>query len=112
MAGFFVLTTLAQLAWTWYAWPGPGPALLRAGAIGNAAVLALWLVSRTVGLPAREPVGPWDVAAVVWELVIVCGCLRLLGSGLPRRSWHPLASWWLGACVVCLGVLSVSGAAT
>ena len=114
VAGFFLATAFAQLAWAVLARTTPGPALLRAGAIGNAAVVAVWLASRTVGLPTREPVGPWDVASVVWELVVVLGCLHLLrrgrGLGAAGASWHPVAGWWLGASVVCLGILSVSGA--
>lgn len=110
VATFFVLTAWAQLAWTGLSWWHPTETLLRAGAVGNAAVLTLWLVTRTVGLPDRETAGPWDVASVVWELVIVAGCLHLLRSGVARPTWHPLAAWWLGASVVALGVLSVSGA--
>src|SRR6185436_12174001 len=57
---------------------------LVAGIVGNLGLVALWAVSRTVGIPGlgREPVGGWDLAAGAWELVLVAACL----VGLSRRA--------------------------
>ena len=84
VGGFFVLSALAQLAWSMaLLLRGPNRTLLWLGLVGNSAVIALWLVTRTVGLPFAkalglegvEPVGSWDVAASAWEAVVV-GLLR------------------------------------
>ena len=103
------------------AWQRPyaGRAVGRAS-LGNLAVLALWLVSRTVGIPGvgdgPEPLGPWDLTCALWEVVIVVGCLRLRHEtrpGEPRRGApvHPFVLFWLVLSVLALGMLSVSGAA-
>lgn len=124
---FFAAAALAQLAWTAVALqqPGrPGRGLLLVGAVGNAACLGLWALTRTVGLPlglmgAPEAVGPWDLAALVWELVVVGACLALLrGAPAGRRTtragghpgWHPVATAFLGLSVTALALLSLSGA--
>ena len=55
--------------------------MLWLGIAGNLAVLTLWLISRTVGVPGvgtgPEPLGPWDLTCALWEVVVVVGCLRL-----------------------------------
>jgi hypothetical protein len=80
---FFLAASLLQLVWGVIALRAPGHALWVAGAAGNAAVLALWLVTRTAGLPfgllpQPERVGAWDVVATGCELIVVTGCLVLL----------------------------------
>lgn len=61
---FFLLAGLVQLAWAWAVWLRPAGPLLRIGVGGNAALLALWAVSRTVGLP----IGPhhWSPEVFGW----------------------------------------------
>jgi hypothetical protein len=120
IGAFFVLCALAQLAWAAMAWQRPTPTVLWTGILGNLAVLALWLVSRTVGIPGiaggPEPVGPWDVTCALWEVVVVVGCLRMRNETAPvepRRGApvHPFVVFWLVLSVLGLGLLSVSGAA-
>ncbi|WP_309648878.1 hypothetical protein [Nocardioides sp.] len=87
--GFFVAAALAQLAWAALAATRCTPRLLLAGALGNAAILALWLTTRTWGLPLGlmpqpEAVGVWDLACAGWELLVVASCAHLLGPG--RRT--------------------------
>jgi predicted branched-subunit amino acid permease len=75
---FFLVLTYGQVLW--------GVALLRKpptdrnltiGALANLAIVAVWLVSRTIGVPAGpeagspEPVGIMDVAATLDQLVLV-----------------------------------------
>lgn len=118
---FFAAAALAQLAWTALALgTRPRRGLLVAGAVGNTALVALWALTRTVGLPlgllpAPEAVGAWDLAALVWELVVVGACLALLrdayaGRRTTRVGWHPAATVFLGASVTALALLSLSGA--
>lgn len=115
---FFIACAAAQLIWGAVVWQSPTPLLLRAGITGNAAVLGLWLVSRTVGVPGigTEPLGPWDLTCALWEVVIVVGCLRLLHedpADQPERGGpvHPFVLFWLTLSVLALGFLSISGAA-
>lgn len=120
VGAFFVLCAVAQLAWAAVAWHRPSPAVLWAGILGNLAVLALWLVSRTVGIPGvgdgPEPLGPWDLTCALWEVVIVVGCLRMrrepdTGATEPGAPVHPFVLFWLVLSVLALGMLSLSGAA-
>jgi len=81
---FFVVAAVLQMVWAALVWNGPSRRLLWWGAIGNAAVVALWTATRTVGLPIGP--GPWrpeafgiaDVAASLLEAAIVVGSLRLV----------------------------------
>jgi hypothetical protein len=87
---FFAVAAVAQLVWA--------DRILRAdasdrllvwGALGNAAVLVLWVVSRTTGLPigpdagVAEGVGPLDTLAGVLEVAIV---LAGLWAALPATA--------------------------
>jgi hypothetical protein len=119
---FFVGLTLLQLVWAVAVATADGRLVLRAGAAGNLAVIGLWVVTRTLGLPfgllgAPEPVGPWDLACAGWELVVVCTCLAMLRSPRPRsarlvswRLWHPALPTYVAASVLVLVGLSLSGA--
>ena len=123
---FFGASALAQLGWSAAALHRVTPALLRAGIALNLGCVALWALTRTWGLPGglmtvREPVGPWDLAAVAWELVVVAACAALLRA-VPPASYAglrlpPWVDWHRGAAVTAvlsvavLLALSLSGAA-
>ena len=82
---FFAVSAMAQLGWASLALTSGGALLLRVGVLVNLGCVALWAVTRTLGLPfglipGPEAVGAWDVATVVWGW-----------------SWWP-AAWW--RCVV------------
>jgi hypothetical protein len=98
---FFLVVTLAQAAWaTLVLLDASDDRLLVAGIVGSLALVTLWVVSRTAGLPfglGREPVGGWDIACAVWELLIVATAAvglrrpravraQVLGD-LGRASW-------------------------
>ena len=81
-----------------------GSGVQRAGPMdaGNAAVLGVWALSRTAGVPigpARwtpEPVGVFDMASAVFEVAVIVGALWLARqmftrSSATRRSSSP--SW-------------------
>ena len=110
---FFLGCTLAQLGWAERALRRPTPTWLLLGTAGNLAVVAVWAVSRTVGLPGREAVGPWDVTAVACEVVAATACLLAVRSGARRTApwaeWHPAAHAWLALGLTCLVVLSLGG---
>ncbi len=119
---FFALAALLQLVWAGAVAVHCSRALLVAGAVGNVALLALWGVTRTIGLPfgllpEPEALGPWDLACAGWELIVAAGCIALLQSMGPlptrvvaSRLWHPGVHWFVAASVLALVALSLSGA--
>lgn len=118
---FFALAALGQLAWAGAASVHCTRALLRIGVVGNLAILVLWVVTRTVGLPggllpAPEAVGPWDLACAAWEVAVVVSCLAMLrrrhiSSRLPAwPEWHIGVRAFVYVSVLLLAALSFSGA--
>ena len=81
---FFTVAAGAQIGWALLLLNRPNRALLALGAVGNAAVIALWTASRTVGLPIGperwhpEAIGALDVVSTLFEVVIVIIAVTLL----------------------------------
>ncbi|MET0840167.1 MAG: hypothetical protein ABWY19_15395, partial [Marmoricola sp.] len=89
VGAFFLAMTLAQAAWACLVVLEATDERLVAGIAGNLALLVLWGVSRTAGLPfglGREGVGGLDLAAGAWELSVVAACLVGLRHPTPERS--------------------------
>lgn len=119
---FFAVTALLQIAWATAAVVRPSLALLQVAVVGNAVAVALWLTTRTVGIPGvlphPEAVGPWDLACAAWEVVVVVTCVRLVqasptAAGLrvqPWDTWSTGARVWALCSTVCLVLLTFSGA--
>ncbi|MCW2786614.1 MAG: hypothetical protein JWP74_3131 [Marmoricola sp.] len=120
---FFSCSALAQMLWAAAMIRRPSRRLILAAVLGNAAVVVLWLVTRTVGLPfgllpKPEEIGPWDVSSVVWELTIVAAGTAMLharapGTPSPRLSgwggWSQTARVWTIASTLVLVTLSLRG---
>jgi hypothetical protein len=117
---FFAGVALAQVAWSLAMAIRPSQALLVVAVAGNSAVLLLWLVTRTVGLPGLLPepetVGVWDSCASAWELVVVLAAGRVLRaeSGIDLRlppwpDWEPSARAWALGSVCALTALTLIG---
>ncbi len=93
--------TPLQVAWAVLAARRPHDrGLLVAGAAGNLAIAAVWLLSRTTGLPfgpdawEAEAVGAKDLLATYDEFgVAVLVALLLGGRSVPR--WVLVAAWTL-----------------
>ena len=116
---FFAFTAAAQMGWSVAVALRPSDLLLRLGVAGNVALVALWAVTRTAGLPglAREAVGPWDLACVMWELVAALACVHVLAGHTPAGTraggwtdWDHRVRLWAYVSVVGLGLLSIVGA--
>jgi len=117
IAGFFVAVGVLQVDWgVAVAFKRPTSALLTTGAVGNALVVMVWLMSRTVGTPAfvpgsegREVFGVKDTACSVLELVIVAGAAVLIGweQSDSRRPRVPMQAFAAAATAVVL--LTVPG---
>jgi hypothetical protein len=84
----FILLAIFQVAWALRVYSRPTPALLAAGAIISAGTIAIWAMSRTVGIPIPpdawrpEEIGFLDVAATIDELAIVVLAVALLRDSL------------------------------
>jgi hypothetical protein len=84
---FFAVSTVLQAGWAALVYRDPlNRRLLVAGAVGNAAFIALWLISRTVGVPVGpgswtpEAVGALDVLCKLDELVVIVLIAMVLGA--------------------------------
>ena len=89
---FFAISAAAQLVWTLLILRRPSRSILIVGAIGNAAFVILWLVTRITGLPVGPE--PWtpegfallDVLASIFEAILVLSTIALLRRhDLPIR---------------------------
>lgn len=108
---FFVVATVVQLAWAAAVLQRPSRTLLHAGIVLNLGLVGLWLLTRTWGLPLGlmpepEAVGPWDLAAAAWELVVVAACAALLRAVPPTAyaglRLPPWVDWHRGATAVAV----------
>ncbi len=109
---FFASAALAQVGWALAMAVRPSRPLLVAAVAGNSAVLLLWLVTRTIGLPGvlpgPEALGTWDVLCGVWELTVVLAAVHILradaGARLRLPAWPDWSSsaraWAIGSALV------------
>jgi FtsP/CotA-like multicopper oxidase with cupredoxin domain len=90
---FFLVTALGQAGLAAALLYSPSRWLAIVGIEGNLALVALWLISRTVGVPIgpdpwrAETVGVADTAATMLELIAVWNLIRL-----ARRRSKPIGS--------------------
>jgi hypothetical protein len=114
---FFVTLAWAQLAWGLAVLLKPARVLLYAGLL-NTLVLALYFLSRTVGVgfgplaSTSEAYGFPDILCAVLEGLIVVGCAALLYK--PALARRPLAmgSFWPGFAVALAVSIIVASSAS
>jgi hypothetical protein len=112
---FFIVAAVAQLLWALWIVVAPSRLIYLAGAAGNAAIVAMWVVTRTAGVPAgpgageREAVEFADTVATAFEVVLVVGALALARS-LPARRIEGAPSG-LAASTVALVVAALTATA-
>lgn len=114
---FFIVAAIAQLLWALWVVIAPSRLIYLAGAAGNAAIVALWVITRTAGIPAgpgageREAVEFADTLATAFELVLIVGAVavsRAVPARLTRRPAGALtASVLLALVVVALTATSL-----
>ena len=117
-AVFFGVLTYAQVLWALLVYRRPDDRRwLMPAAVGSLAVVGLWLVSRTVGLP----IGPWagrpeplaitDMTATVIELLLaalIVAMLRPQGRVAARLRWLDGANCVrVGSMLIALSLLAV-----
>ena len=89
---FFVVVGVAQLAWA----ASPSNAAIGIG--GNTALVVLWALSRTTGLPfgpgagTPEAIGPVDLASVLFQLTavtaLVANSFALTSGRIPFHQFQ------------------------
>ena len=103
---FFTLLAIFQVGWALAVWGGTTRRVLLIGLGVNAATIALWIVTRTTGLPigpepgVPEPVGIADGACGILELAVV-----VLSALAVRRVSSERTFSWLAAFAI-LGAAS------
>lgn len=89
---FFVVSAIAQLVWAIWLLLRPWPPLLVFGALGNAAIVATWIIDRAGAMPIGPdatkppPYGLGDGIASGFEVLLVVACV----AALMRRRESPL----------------------
>jgi hypothetical protein len=89
---FFVVAAVAQLLWALWIIVAPSRLIYLAGAAGNAAIVVMWIVTRTAGIPAgpgageAEAVEFADTLSTVFEVIIVVGALALARNASQRGT--------------------------
>src|SRR5215469_9253234 len=92
---FFLVISWAQAIWPAVLLWRPSRPWLWLGIAGNAIVIAVYVASRTVGLPFgpdlhnAESVGALDVVSCVLEFGLIAGCAALLSQ--PSLLDRPVA---------------------
>ena len=106
--GFFAVVAAGQLGWGLAALARDRAPFSRLVAVANLAVIVLWGVTRTVGLPfgpnagSPEAVGAADLGAVTLQVILVTalavGTLGVLG--VPRASKTGLLAGLAGGALL------------
>lgn len=110
---FMVGAALLQAAWTGAALLTTKRWLFATGAVLNAGIVAVYIVTRTVGdvvgpTPREvEPVGFGDAFCTVVEALIAAGCIAMLLSRSSRPVQQRAASLTLGTTGVVMASLLV-----
>jgi hypothetical protein len=84
------LRGLLAIAWAILVVLNPGARILGIGTLANGALIGIWLVSRTIGVPigpdtwTPERVGALDVGATLLEVVLVAGSAAILRRWMRR----------------------------
>jgi hypothetical protein len=89
---FFMFASALQAAWSVLILIRPSRTLLEVGVFGNAAVVLIFLLSRTYGMPfgpepfRREALTGLGIVATVCEVAVETGALWLLYAGWRHPS--------------------------
>jgi hypothetical protein len=115
---FFVALAASQLAWGAWIYTRPSALGLRIGGAVSLAVIGVWIVSRTTGMPfgpdqwQAESIGPLDLAATAGEALIAVLCGAFLAGAEAQRSARALPARFralhpLALAVMFAGLLSL-----
>jgi hypothetical protein len=108
---FFFVSGAAQLAWAIIVVLRPLRVLVLLGLLGNAAIIVLWIVSRTGGLPlgpdagSPEPIAIVDVVASILEGLVVASSAWYLGRPANRPGGQGLQARAASAVPILIAAL-------
>jgi len=97
--GFFAAAATSQLLYCTLLLIRPSRPLVVAGALGNLAIIVLWVITRTAGIPlgpgagTTESVGGLDILATGFEVVTTIGAIALLCRWVPPHRAIRTATW-------------------
>ena len=112
---FFIVLAWVQLVWALGVVLRPWRWLLVAGVLANATVVAVWGLSRTVGVwvgpnaTVNEKASFPDIAATVMEGLVLVGSLILLVG--PKGLTRPLRVHWWSPVAVAGAIVVIGGTA-
>jgi hypothetical protein len=113
---FFVSIAVAQLVWAVVVVASSSRLLMWFGVVGNAAIIALWIVTRTAGTlvgpepHTPEPVAVADSVATALEVALVVVGTWLLATAPTKRALSRRLAWVVSGVTLALtsvGLLSV-----
>lgn len=114
---FFVVAAAFQLSWAVVLGRRPRRAVHLVGAAGNAAIIVVWLLTRSFGLPfgahagIAEPIGFADLLATLFEAIILAATMALALRGQRRTidgRRFPVASADLGLAMALIAITLVT----
>lgn len=112
---FFAMVAAAEIVWGLVALVRAPRLWLALGALGNAVVVGIWIVSRTAGLPVGEfahevlPVGYADVLATILGAVTLVGAGYLAIRGASPVNALASARGLALVAAIAIGLLALSG---
>jgi hypothetical protein len=105
---FFAAVAVFQLMWSFLVWSRPRPLLLALGIAANAASAALWVASRTVGLPFGPHAGVPESVEGAGICVLLLECYVIMGAGWAwMQDYEPEAVSRFRSALVMLGANGV-----
>jgi hypothetical protein len=115
---FFAVVAWAQVLWAVALLLAPTRSILLLGGIGNLAVIGVWMVSRTAGVPlgttpwTPEAVGGADLVATALEAVAVIACTAIVvrPARVERRAGGGLSVLTAGMAVAVLATAAIATA--
>jgi len=113
---FFAVVASLQALWALPMVHSPGRWLYWAGAVGNAAVIAAWAVTRTAGIPIGPSEGEVenaqfiDLLSVGFQALIVAVCVAMASQKQIATRRLPAAALWTATFVVAVGVMALTSA--
>ena len=105
---FFAAVAVLQLMWAFLVWSRPRPLLLALGIAANAASVALWVATRTVGLPFGPHAGVPESVEGAGICVLLLECYVIMGAGWAwLQDYEPEAVSRFRSALVMLGANGV-----
>jgi uncharacterized membrane protein YidH (DUF202 family) len=105
---FFAAVAVFQLMWAFLAWTRPRALLLALGIVANAGSAALWVVSRTVGLPFGPQVGVPEAVEGAGICVLLLECYVIMGAAWAwLQDYEPEAVSRFRSALVMIGANGV-----